>query len=273
MAYPNADDLPTDEPIVRYTGGNSNVGIQRMIAFMMDPSTRDKFYYEIELPAKEFMEYAKSIDGSPTTVLSALMIKAVARHFEEQEGEHLSVRVADDYREDVCVPNSYRDFVRLLHVKYDWSAKDASIERLSMAARGAVMTQALPELSYERFRAIEKIRRGIDAQPDLASKREYATANSLYRSDIRDTCTLSYVRQVDYGQMSEHIRDVYTITDGDMMIELNALPNTLCLSLQMINREPELTELFCDVLREEQLPFTVSECKQRYLPSINLPQA
>ena len=33
MAYPNADDLPTDEPIVRYTGGNSNVGISRMIAF------------------------------------------------------------------------------------------------------------------------------------------------------------------------------------------------------------------------------------------------
>ena len=62
-------------------------------------------------------------------------------------------------------------------------------------------------------------------------------------------------------------------TDGDMMLELNALPDTLWLSLQMINREPELTELFCDVLREEQLPFTVSECKQRYLPSIELPQA
>lgn len=58
-----------------------------------------------------------------------------------------------------------------------------------------------------------------------------------------------------------------------MMLELNALPDTVCLSLQMINREPELTELFCDVLREEQLPFTISECKQRYLPSIKLPQA
>ena len=84
MAYPNADDLPTDEPLVRYTGGNSNIGLSRMIAFMMDPTTRDKFYYEIELPEKEFIAYAKSIDGSPTTVLSALMIKAVARHFEEQ---------------------------------------------------------------------------------------------------------------------------------------------------------------------------------------------
>lgn len=219
------------------------------------------------------MEYAKSIDGSPTTVLSALMIKAAARHFEEEEGEHLSMRIADDYHNDVGVPNSYRDFVRLLHVKYDWSAKDAPVRKLSLAARGAIMTQALPELSYERFRAIEKIRRGIDAQPDLASKRQYATANSLYRSDIRDTCTLSYVGQVDYGQMSEHITGIYTITDGDMMIELNALPNTLCLSLQMINREPELTELFCDVLREEQLPFAISECEQRYLPTINLPQA
>lgn len=36
IAYPNADDLPTDEPIARYTGGSSNVGLSRFIKFMRD---------------------------------------------------------------------------------------------------------------------------------------------------------------------------------------------------------------------------------------------
>ena len=74
IAYPNADDLPTDEPIARYTGGSSNVGLSRFIKFMRDPTTRQKYYYEVALPAEEFTAYMKSVDGSPNTVLCALLI-------------------------------------------------------------------------------------------------------------------------------------------------------------------------------------------------------
>ena len=115
--------------------------------------------------------------------------------------------------------------------------------------------------------------REIHAQPDLKSKQAFATTNSLYRMDYLDTGTLSYVGQVDYGQMSEHIKGIYTITDGDMMIELNALPDTFYLSLEMVDDDPELTEVFCDVLREEGLSFTISACKKRRLPTIKLPEA
>ena len=261
------------EPIARDTGSKSCVGLSRMIKFMRDPTTREKYYYEIELPAGEFMTYAKSIGGSPNTVMSALMIKAIARYYDEVEEDHISMCIADDYHKDVGVPDSYRDLVRFIHVMYDWSAKDASVKSLSMTARDAIKTQALPELSYERVRAIEKIRQGIDAQPDLESKKGYATENSLYRKDYLDTGTLSYVGQVDYGQMSEHIKGIYTITDGDMMIELNALPDTFYLSLEMVDDDPELTEVFCDVLREEGLSFTISACKKRSLPTIQLPEA
>ena len=72
--------------------------------------------------------------------------------------------------------------------------------------------------------------------------------------DYLDTGTLSYVGQVDYGQMAEHIEGAYTLTDGDMMIELNALPDAFYLSLEMVDNDPELTEVFCDVLRKEGLP-------------------
>ena len=58
-----------------------------------------------------------------------------------------------------------------------------------------------------------------------------------------------------------------------MMIELNALSDTFYLSLEMVDDDPELTEVFCDVLREEGLSFTISACKKRRLPTIQLPQA
>lgn len=38
------------------------------------PTTRQKYYYEVALPAEEFTAYMKSVDGSPNTVLCALLI-------------------------------------------------------------------------------------------------------------------------------------------------------------------------------------------------------
>ena len=94
---------------------------------------------------------------------------------------------------------------------------DEPIEKLNMRARGAIIRQNQPELAYERFRKLDEVHKGVDAQPDLKSKRKFALANSTFRSDPRDNCTVSYVGKVDWGEMEQHIRGVYTITDGDLM--------------------------------------------------------
>lgn len=273
LAWPDVEALPADEPAERYTGGSTLVGISRMIKYLANPFARDSYYYELEIPASDFMDYARSIDASPNSGLCAMIYKAAARHFKEKEGQHLSVRIADDYRADVGCPESYRDFVRLIHVKYDWSDIDTPIAELNARSRAAIRTQALPELSYERMRKVEQIHREIDAQPTLKAKRKYAARNSMFRNDDRDVCSLSYVGQVDYGQMAEHITGIYTITDGDMIFEVNALPNKFCIAVQMIDKDPELTERFCQVLREEGIPFTLGERMTRRLPIASLPKA
>ena len=51
---------------------------------------------------------------------------------------------------DIYLLYEYRDFVRFIHVRYEWSMKDESIEKLNMRARGAIISQNQPELSFER---------------------------------------------------------------------------------------------------------------------------
>ena len=92
-----------------------------------------------------------------------------------------------------------------------------------------------------------------------------------FRSDPRDTYTVSYVGQTDWGGMSEHIKGVYTISDGDLMLEVNALKDVFCISFQSINKDPKPLELFCEVLKQEGIPYNVSEQYPRYLPRIKLP--
>ena len=271
LFFPDADTLPDDEPISRYTGGDTNLHLGRFLKYLFNPFAKDCYYYQIEIPAKDFMEYAARIDGSPNTILTAMMFKVTSQMFKEKKGAFLSGRISADYRKDIGANESYRDFVRFIHVKYDWNMKDESVQKLNMRARGALIAQNQPELSYERFKKLARAHKGIDEQLNLKAKKKYASKHSTFRSDPRDTYTISYVGQTDWGGMDAHIKGFYTITDGDLMLELNALKDVFCLTFQLINKDRKPLELFCELLEQEGVPYSVSERYTRYMPKIQLP--
>ena len=271
LFFPDAAKLPKNEPISRYTGGNTNIAIGRMLAFLLNPFTKNNYYYQVEIPAREFMDYAAEIDGSPNTILTAIMYKVCALYFKERKNAHISGRIAADYRGDIGADLSYRDFVRLIHVKYEWSMKEESIQKLNMRARGQIIAQDQAELGCERFRKVEKIHDEIDQQPDLKSKKKYATSHSNFRSDPRDIYTISYVGKVDWGEMDKHIKGFYTVTDGDFMLEVNALRDRFCIAFQLVNKDRRPLDLFCEILGKENIPYKVSEQFKRYLPRIEMP--
>lgn len=271
-AYPDADSLPKSEPLTRYTGGHSNIALSRVLKFLLNPFAKNNYYYEVQIPAKDFTEYFRKVDGTPYTVLTAMMFKVSSQMFKEKEGTFINGRIATDYRSDLGVKNTYRDFVRFIYTKYEWSMKNEPVEKLSMRARGAIISQNQPELGCERFRRLEEVRRGIDAQPDLKSKKQLAAKNSTYRSDPRSTYFISYIGKTDWGDMEQHIRNVYTITDGDLMLEVNALQDHFCISFQLINKDRGPLDLFCKLLDEEKIPYKVSGRQTRYMPRIQLPR-
>lgn len=126
-------------------------------------------------------------------------------------------------------------------------------------------------MGIERFKKLAKVHRGIDEQPDLKAKKKFAAKNSTFRSDPRDTYTISYVGQTDWGGMDAHIMGFYTITDGDLMLEVNALKDKFCITFQLINKDRTPLGLFCEVLEQEDIPYSVSERFTRYMPRIKLP--
>ena len=270
---PDVDSLPKDEPIYRYDGGDSNLALWRTLKYLFNPFVSECYYYQVEIPTKDFMDYAARIDGSPNTILAAMMVKVGTKIFKEKKDTHLSVRIAADYRDEIGANETYRDFVRFIHIRYEWDMKDESIEKLNMRARGAIIKQNQPELGVERFVRLQKVHDGIDAQPDLKSKKNYALSNSAFRSDPRDNSTVSYVGKMDWGEMDRHIKGLYTITDGDLMLELNALSDKFCITFQLVDKKRAPLERFCEILDQEGVPYKVSDRYTRRLPKIELPKA
>ena len=86
-----------------------------------------------------------------------------------------------------------------------------------------------------------------------------------------DPHIVSYVGQVDYGEMEKHIKSVYTITDGDLMLEVNALKDSFHITYQLFGKDRKPLERFLEVLDGENIPYKVSDMKIRNLPWVKLP--
>ncbi|MBQ1490619.1 MAG: hypothetical protein IIZ39_01560, partial [Blautia sp.] len=54
---------PTDEPMVRYTGSNSNIGLLQMLGFISNPFAKDN-YYQVDIPKESFITYSKGLDAN-----------------------------------------------------------------------------------------------------------------------------------------------------------------------------------------------------------------
>ena len=72
--------------------------------------------------------------------------------------------------------------------------------------------------------------------------------------------------------MAKDIRSAFTITDGNLMLEVNALPDKFCVTFQMLSKDRKPLDRFCEILQEEGLPFTVSDRLIRYMPDLVLPK-
>ena len=268
-AEPDVSSLPMDQPV-----GDLNFPkdafspMSDFMEFMKDPGSLN-IYYPIIIPKRELMQYARENDGSPNSIISALLFKMCARVFPEQT--KFAARIACNYRADVGCPETYRDMVRQLHVPYEIRMKDWPIEKLSTVTRSRMYIQMQPEVSWNECRMVHAFRQAIDAQPDLNSKVDYAVEHSPTTHQIPSTYFISYVGKVEWGGLAPFIQGVFTLTLGNIMLEINATEDAFCLSFQTVRKDRKYLDAFLKILEEEGISCQVGAVENRKLPEIVLP--
>ena len=214
-------------------------------------------------------KYARDNDGSPNSVLSAILFRMFTRLFPDES--KFAVNIACNYRADVGCPETYRDMVRQMYVQYDTGMKDWSAEKLSTMTRSRMYIQMQPEISWNRCRKVEEFRRQIDAQPDLESKANYAAENSLTVNGTPSAFHISYVGKIDWGGLGPFIDGVYSLTVAHLMIEVNATDEDFCISFQTVRKDGKYLKAFLQALDEEGITYSAGDLEERRLPEIILP--
>ena len=268
-AEPDSDSLPTGEPV-----GNFDFPIDAFVPrmdymeFMKNPQGV-MGYYPITIPKKELMKYARDNDGSPNSILSAVLFRMSTRVF--PNAEKFQARIACNYRADVGCPETYRDIVRMLYIPYERRMEDWPIEKLSTLTRSRMYIQMQPEVSWATCRKVNAFHKGIDEQPDLESKVDYAVKNSPTLNGYGSTFTISYVGKEDWGVLAPFIKGVFSITYGHIMLEINVTNEDFCISFQTLRQDGKYVTAFLKVLDEEGISYRKGPFEARNLPTIVLP--
>lgn len=266
---PDISSLPLDQPLGNLAfSKDAFFPRSDYIEFIRDPNGVNS-YYPIIIPKKELMQYSRGNDGSPNSIISALLFKMVARIFPEET--KFAARIACNYRSDVGCPETYRDMVRQIYIPYDIGMKDWTIEKLSTMTRSRMYIQMQPEVSWNECRKVNAFRKTIDAQPDLYSKVDYAFEHSPTTHGLPSTFVISYVGRIDWNGLAPYIQGVFTLTFGHIMIEINATEEAFCLSFQTVRKDRKYLDEFLKNLDEEGIAYKVGAVEERKLPEIVLP--
>jgi hypothetical protein len=266
---PDICSLPQDLPLGNLDFSSDSFTLMSdYMEFMRNPDGIMGFT-PIIIPKAELMKYSRDNDGSPNSIISAVLFRMCTRLFPDQT--KFSVRISCNYRSDVGCPQTYRDLVRQIYIPYQISMKDWPIEKISTVTRSRMYIQMQPEVSWNYFRKVYAFRSEIDNQQDLDTKTEYAVNNSPTTHGIPSTCVISYVGNIEWGGLAPYIVGVYSLTFGHVMLEINATEENFCISFQTVHQHERYVDAFLRVLDEEGLSYTVGEFENRKLPEIILP--
>ena len=266
-ALPDPDALPLDEPIGGYSAGDSYIPMKDFIGYVVVPAERQE-YTPVSIEAEHLMKYARAHDGSPNSILSALMFRVCSRLF--PDAQQISCGIVCNYQKDVGCPETYHDLVRLIHARYTPKLRDWPTDRLSTVTRGMMYLQMEPESSRKYFRDLLAYRSEIDNRSGNRQKKKYASDHSPLRDGPRDTFNISYVGNVNWGGLSEFIKGAYPITEGHLMLEIAVADGKFCISFETLADTDKYLGEFLRVLQEENIPYTVGKTEKSNLPRIEL---
>ena len=248
--YPDPDKLPNDLPVGTVKKDLCYIPAADYARQILKTPFRDSRYFELELQTRDFMKYARSNDGSPNSILSSLMFRALCKVTSPSVAKAIRGNILCNYRADVGCPETYHDLIRLLSVYYPRELESRDIEYLSTITRSMMYLQMQPEFSVESFRATYRSKSGIDTVKGLAKKKLYATSHSSFTKPPVGSFLISYVGKEDWAGLEDYIARIHCITDGHLMVEVNTLRDKFYLTFMEMNPDHRFYDAFCEAMRE-----------------------
>ena len=236
--------------------------------------------WHIRIGETSFMKYTRTQDGSPATITSAFMAKAL-QSLHPDAAEPVVCGMAHNIRDVIRKPLAHQSMVALILLRYPASLRDADLMRLATCSRGMVMLQSQPENVWNVVREqleLEKALEPLSLEERFALLRPQVTGARTGIGNLPApypvTFKVSYVGRTDWGSMAPMIESVHcsVTTDGSgVAIEINTCNGYFDYCFMQEFEDDTYVRRFVDVLEEEGIYCTVSGPYPVHVPGMRLP--
>ena len=228
--------------------------------------------YSIAVPEDEFMRFNIQNDGSPATMVSLFLSRAIAKLYSDCE-DVIRIAMTVNQRKALKAPLAHQTLVGGVMLEYKEKMRYWSIDRQATAYRGMVFAQTMDEAVLAGVASQKGINQMILSKQSDQERRAIAQMIGNMANRIL-TATVSYVGKANYKEAEKNIRDFRTWTNGSgnyILIEIAAVNGRFTLDFTQPFTSPLYVKAFVKELEENGIIYDLQDVMKLDLPDIKLP--
>ncbi len=231
-----------------------------------------KVLYHLKLGEKEFLDFARSHDGSPTAMLSVLMTEIIWKL--SNTDKTILNAIAINFRGALGNQYNYRNNSMSILAQYASNLKKFDTEKLCTISRGMIMLQQEPASMLQMInRSFGELGRLAETLPSVEAIQE--ALESVLTTTIRAYSTdITYVGRLPLGYLNDYVDAMYasidTISDDSLGIISYSVGGSFDISFLQGFDDEIVVNAFMERMQEEHIPCEFVEKEPLICPYVDL---
>ncbi len=228
--------------------------------------------YSVAISESEFMKFNLDNDGSPGTMVSLLLSRAVSKLFPDAKNT-IRIALCVNQRKALHTPLAHQSLVGGAILEYKDKMRGWPLDRQATAYRGMVFAQTEEENVLMGVASIKGITELLLSKESDQERRGVAGYINALASRIC-TATVSYVGKANYKEAEQYIRDFRlwtSSTANGLTVEISAVNGRFTLDFLQTFSSPVFVNAFLKEPEENGIVYDLQDVNELELPNIKLP--
>lgn len=233
---------------------------------------RRRTVFSVAIPEDEFMRFTGKNNGSPATMVSLLLSRAIATMYPDSS-DTIRVSLCVDQRRVLGAPLAHQSLVGAAFLEYGKDMRDLPLERQAPIYRQMVFAQTERDVVLMGVASQCGIARMLLSKDDELERVGVAEAVAAVARDVI-TVSVSYVGKADFGEAERYVRDfrLWTTTASNgLTIEMSAVNGRFILDFIQAFASPLFVNAFLEELEGHGVEYDLQDVRDLELPTIRLP--
>jgi hypothetical protein len=224
------------------------------------PLADKKEVVQIRISEEQMMKRVRACGATPTSFLTLLLARAIARLHPESAPLTPTVIVAVDLRKALGTTAAHHSQVGGLFLPLGQDMQQADFETQVAAFRRLIADQTYPDNLQDYFWQTQDRMERVEQLPTLQARYQAsAPINQLCLQYA--SCVFSYVGKAHLGAAERYVKEMRTETDSSFMIvvEVSAAAGVFCISFMQRFTTDVYLDTFLDELHQQGLAYEISD--------------